>query len=295
MTVYLLWWLGFRAKKNLKLFCIFVTIFFLLAGCHTTSKSSVSNDLTREERIWVEDFLTGLMLQNRAIYTLGGSKPMTHITIHYHTDEEIQAYYDQMSVEEIKAAIYVKDYLLAQNWEKWEQIRSRFPMDRYKLYKKNDIDDPKFASIYFVDPLKVAHVILENYSIFRNSVGFDFDPFVEASKIEKGSLFWDAVNINSALEGILFGYGLKNSFTFHWKYWGELDNCSGFINCLTSYISDNLTHGKSTIKNLTLPAFVSFFKEDEIIEKYKRERKAIQEEYQGKNFVDLTLEKLISK
>ena len=47
--------------------------------------------------------------------------------------------------------------------------------------------------------------------------------------------------------------------------------------------------------NLTLPAFTSFFKEDEVIEKYKKEREAIRAEYEGKNFLDYTLQKLTSR
>jgi hypothetical protein len=235
------------------------------------------------------------MLQNRAIYTLCGSKPMTHISLHYHTDEEIQAYYDQMTEEEKRTAIYVEDYQLAQNWQKWEQIRSRFPINRYVIYKKTGISDSKFADVYFVDPLKVAHVISENYNVFKEFVGFDFDPFREASQIEKGSVFWDKVEENPATIGILFGYGIKNSLSFFWKHWGKPENAEEFQDCITPYVSDSLTDGKSSLENLILPSFMSFFEEDEVIEKYKKEREAIRNEYRGKDFLDYTLQKLTSR
>lgn len=243
----------------------------------------------------MEIFFTGLMLQNPAIYTLCGSKPMTCITLHYHTDEEVQAYYDQMTEEEKKTAIYVEDYQLAQNWERWEQIRSRFPMNRYMIYKKNDSVDPKFAHIYFVDTLKVAHTMAENYTAFRDVVGFDFDPFHEASQIEKGSAFWDKAKANPVISGILFGFGLKNSLKFYCEHWGQSEDSQRFTDCATPYVSDSLTDGKSTLENLTLPTFMSFFKEDEVIEKYKKEREAIRAEYQGKDFLDYTLQRLTSQ
>jgi len=243
----------------------------------------------------MEKFFTGLMLQNPAIYTLYGSKPITCITLHYHSDEEIQAYYDQMTEEEKKTAVYVEDYQLTQNWERWEQVRSRFPISRYLLYKKNDTNDPKFANVYFVDPIKVAHTISENYAVFRNVTGFDFDPFCEAFQIEQGSEFWDKINGHPAISGLLFGFGFENSFLFYWENWGQPEKCNDFADCVVPYVSDSLVDGKSSIENLTLPAFISFFKEDEVIEKYKKEREVIRKEYQGKDFLSHTLQKLTAR
>lgn len=242
----------------------------------------------------MEQFFTGVMLQNRAIYTLCGSKPITCLSLHYHTDEEIQAYYDQMTDEEKKTAIYVEDYYLTKNWKKWEQIRSRFSINRYVFYKRNDLNDPKFAHVYFVDPLKVAQAISENYNIFKDIAGFDFDPLHEAFQIEKGSAFWNKVERNPVICGILFGFGVKNSLKFYWKHWGQPEDSEEFTDCVDPYRSDGLKDGKSSLENLTLPAFTSFFKEDEVIEKYKTEREAIRNDYQGKDFLDYTLQKLTS-
>src|SRR5712672_1347630 len=95
---------------------LFFSILFLISSCHKTAQIPNSYELTAEERIWMENFFTGVMLQNRAIYTLCGSKPIASLTLHYHTDGEIQEYYDQMTEEEKKTAIYVEDYHLAKNW-----------------------------------------------------------------------------------------------------------------------------------------------------------------------------------
>lgn len=243
----------------------------------------------------MEDLFIGLMLQNRGIYTLCGSKPITCITLDYYTDEEIQAYYDNMTEEERKTAIYVEDYQLAENWGKWEKIRDHFPMKKYLLYKKNDSHDPKCAHVYFVDPLKVAQTMLENYAVFRDAAGFDFNPLKETQQFEKGSLFWNSVKNNPAVSGLLYGYGVKNSLLFYWKNWGMEEQCSAFPDCGEPYVSDNLSDGKSTIENLTLPAFISFFEKDEVIEKYQKEREVIRSEYQGKNFLEYTLQKLTSQ
>ena len=279
---------------NLKPLMLFLAILFLVTACHKTTQPP-TYDLSSEDRVWMETFFTGIMLQNPAIYTLCGSKPMTCVALHYHTDEEVQTYYDQMTEEEKKTAVYVEDYQLAQNWEKWELIRSRFPITKYMIYKKNDTESPKFAHIYFVDPIKVASAITENYNVFKDATGFDFDPLQEAFQIEKGSMFWDKIKGNPITYGILFGFGAKNSLKFYWENWGQPENSESFSDCVPAYVSDSLTDGKSSLENLILPAFMSFFKEDEVIEKYKKEREAIRSEYQGKNFLDYTLQKLTSQ
>ncbi len=277
---------------NLKFLLTFLSIFFMVTSCNEKVSHFKKYDLTAEEYAWMEEFFTGVMLQDQAIYTLCGSKPMTRISIHYFTEEEIQAFYEQMSEEEKKNGVVCENYAIAENWEKWEKVRSKFPIKRYFFYKKDDVGDPKFASLYFVDPLKVAHTILENYMVFRNAIGFDFDPFDEAFQIEQGSDFWEEVHKNSCLIGLLYGYGLKNSSTFHWKYWGQTENCEGYTDCLTYYFG-KIGGGKSTIENLTLPMFVSFFENDEVIENYKRERAKIQREYSRKDFLNHTLERLM--
>lgn len=279
------------ATTKLKSVLTFFSILIFVCACQPTPPHH-SYDLSSDERDWLEQFFTGLMLQNRGIYTLYGSKPMTSFVLDYHTDEEIQAYYDQMTEEEKKTAIYVEDYQLTKNWEKWEQVRSRFPMTKFLLFKRNDAYDDKSAFVYFVDPLKVARTMSENYSIFREQAGFDFDPLKEAYNIEKGSHFWSEIRKNPVISGLLYGFGAKNSLVFYWKNWGVSEQCLEFPNCTEAHPSDRLVDGKSTIDNLTLPAFMSFFQEDEIIDLYKKERKTIQTDYKGKDFLTHTLQKL---
>ncbi len=282
-----------RTKLNLKPLITFFSILFFLAGC-AKSDQPLRYDLTAEEKGWMEDFFTGVMLQNQAIYTLCGSKPMTCITLYYYTEEEIQAYYDQMTEEDKKTAIPLEDYHLEQNWEKWEQLRSRFPMKTFQLYKEKTTPGSKYAHVYFVDSLKVIKTLSENYTVFKDIAGFDFDPLKEVYRLEKGSRFWKKVKKNAAAWGLLFGYGLKNSLVFYWKNWGMEEKCSAFSNCIEPYVSDDLSSGASNLKNLALPTFMSFFEKDAIIDKYKEERENIQKEYEGKDFLIYTLQKLSS-
>src|SRR5258707_339692 len=74
-------------KKNFKLYGFFLAILFLMAGCHKTTQLPGSHALSPGDQAWMEKFFRDIMLDQRAIYTLCGSKPMTTIDIHYHSDE----------------------------------------------------------------------------------------------------------------------------------------------------------------------------------------------------------------
>ena len=280
---------------NLKPLCLFFAILFIVSGCHKTAQTPTSYDLTSEERIWMEKFFKDIMLDQSAIYTLCGSKPMTTINIHYHSDEEVLAWFNQLSEEKKKNAIVIEDYDLPQNWEKWEKIRLHFPISRYLFFKRTNPEDPKFASLYFVDVAKVALTLQENYAIFNRETGFKFNPFEVVIAMEKWSEFWDKVFGNSTLVGLLYGFGLKNSSSFTWKYADHPEDCDRFCQSLKSYFSDKPTFGKLTVSQLHLPIFASFSDgKDEVIEKYKKEQEAIRREYQGKDFLNYTLQKLTS-
>ncbi len=280
---------------NLKPLCLFFSIIFILSGCHKTAQSPISYELTAEESAWMEKFLKDVMLDESAIFTLCGSKPMTTIDIHYHSDEEVWAWYNQMSDEEKKTAVMVEDYDLPENWDKWEKICSRFPMNRYLFFRRVNPEDPKFASLYFVDVAKVAQTLQENYTIFKRETGFEFDPHEVALAMEDWPEFWDEVFGNSTLVGLLFGFGLKNSSNFTSKYRDHPEICEESFESFKSYFSDEPAYGKVTVSEFPLPIFASFSNgEDEVIEKYKKERKAIQREYQDKDFLKLTLQKLTS-
>lgn len=244
----------------------------------------------------MEKFFKDIMLDESAIYTLCGSKPMTTIDIHYHSDEEVMAWFNQLPEEQKKNSVVIEDYDLPGNWDKWEKIRERFPMSRYLFFKRTNPKDPKFASLYFVDVAKVALTLQENYAIFERETNLKFNPLEVAVAMEKWPEFWDKVFGNSTLIGLLYGFGLKNSSSFKWKYGDHSETCDGFCQSLKSYFSDEPAYGRLTVSQFPLPIFASFSEgKDEVIEKYKKEREAIRREYRGKDFLNLTLQKLTTQ
>ena len=235
------------------------------------------------------------MLEEKGVYTLYGSKPMTTVVAYYYTQEEKNEIYELMTEEEKSTAVFVEYDFFAENWEKWTKIQDRFPMKRYLLFKRDIPDDPKAAIVYFVDILNLALTLNEHYTMIKTIIGEDFNPFDVASEYaDPDSNFWKKMKGHSALTGILFGYGAKNSWCFHWKHWDHSDQVDDIAQSITNRASDNSRDGKATLKNFQIPIFASFANgKDEVIEKYEKEREQIKKIYKGKDFLETTLQKLM--
>ena len=239
----------------------------------------------------METFFKDVFLQESAIYTLWGTKPVTKIDIHYHlpTDPEVIAFYAEMSEEDKKNAIIFDHYDLPQNWEKWEKIRERFPIRQFLFFKQADLEDPKFASIYFVNIKHTISTLQDNYQLFQQETGCNFNPSKEVFEMEKRTSFWNKVFDNPVLVGILYGYGKENSFQFRRKYQVELSSL------LEGCPSNEIAIDGLSPSYFSLPIFTSFAGgKDEVIEKFKEEREEIQKAYQGLNFLEVTLSKLMN-
>ena len=273
-----------------------MSIFLLISSCNSSKDTkNKSLNITAEERLWLEQFFKTLMLENKGVYTLYGSKPMTSMVVYYYSEEEINEITELMTEEEKKNAVTVKDDFFAENWEKWAKIQDRFPMKRYLLFKQNVPDHPKVAFVYFVDILKLALTLNEHYAMIKTIIGEDFHPLDVASEYaDTTSEFWKKMEGHSALTGILFGYGAKNSWCFHWKHWDHSDQVDSIAQSVKFHFSDTPRYGKATLKNFPIPIFASFVNgKDEVIEKYEKEREYIKKIYKGKDFLETTLLKLM--
>lgn len=276
-----------------------LTISALFFACDKPHQNALAKPvvINQEDRQWMSKFFKDLLLDEHGIFTLMGSKPLTLIILSHYTDEEIQAYYDGLTEEEKKNGHIIEKYDLPENWEKWEKMSSLFPMKRFMLFKSDLYEDPNATFVFFVDVLKTAMVIQENYEIFQKAVGFDFNPVEVVLEMKnKGSQFWGKVNGNSFLWGILFGYGKANAFAFHWKHFDHTKMSENFFESLNPTFSEQPLRGKVeiTLKNFQIPAFVSFDDNDPIIDRYKKERERIQDIYKSRDFLDFTLQRLMN-
>jgi len=290
-----------KSYKDIKIHLKTILIFMvLLVSCQPSEKPTLSPEISPQEREWLTKFFSDIMIFERGIYTLWGAhKPMTILPMADYSEKELKARYESLSEEEKKKnnecfkVEVIDGYAIYEAWKKWEQISHRFPMKRFMLFKQES-DDPHVFSVIFVDIVKTASVIQDNYEAFREAIGFDFHPMeIVLQMNQKDSVFLE--NLNSYLYGLLFGFGKTNSHTFHWKYFDHPKSCDEFCKNIKSKSSNEQLNGeiKFTIDNLLLPAFASFNEFDDVVDQYKNERKKIKEIYKDRNFLDLTLQKLI--
>ncbi len=273
---------------------IFFAIF--LSSCGASKEEAFQ--VSRDEKKWLHDFFSEIMLDKSGVFTLWGSKPLTAIIIDHFTEEEMAEWVSTFSKEELKECRILESYDLPEHWEKWKQVASRFPMKRYLLFEAPWYSSSeRCTSVFFVDVLKMALVLQENYEFFKNMGGMDFDPSEEVFEMEKASSpFWQAFRQNStALHwGILFGYGKENAYAFYWKHFAHPKKLDDFFISLQGNESDQYLTGKVTIglNNFELPSFVSFFDQDPVVERYKKEREQIKQTYKRDDFLQLTLKRL---
>jgi hypothetical protein len=280
--------------KNL--FFILSIILLLFSSCRTKKKETASAYISEEERPWLTQFFSDIMLCEAGIYTLcGASKPMTLIQIDQYSDEQKKAFFDALTEEEKRDGCIFEGYNLSETWLKWEKISHRFPTKRYMLFKTDLYQEPDCFFVLFVDILKTATIIQDNYEAFRKAVGFDFHPLEVTIKInQKDSIFLNKLKGNSHLLGLLLGFGKTNSYIFHWKYFDLTSSSAEWFNNIPFRSSNEPMKGliKFTIDNFGIPSFISFNEIDPIIDLYKEERIKIKNIYKDKDFLDLTLQKL---
>ena len=318
---------------------------FFTACSSPDAEQSKKFDLTAEEHLSLEKFFRYFMLYETAIYTLVGSKPLTEMTLLYEdapeeqlreekrgeylyfllnrNNEKDMKFYEKLSPLEKKEKarlIYDKDFIhnIEDLWDKWEKIQHRFYLKkRFLLVKKERPKEgwkdlfPNYTSIYdvfFVDVLKTALVIQENYELFRQAVGCDFDPLEVVFELEnKNSNFWDKIREKDAwrysyLWGLLYGFGKENSFSHFWKSRHlKATDCNEREKLLAASVKKwvscknrpALTDKNAfTLSNFTIPIFNSFTENDPVVAKYEAERENIKKLYKGKDFVACTLELL---
>lgn len=333
-------------RRQTRKIYILVMVFMLFTGCSAPhSEKSKKFDLTVEEHLWLEKFFRYFMLHETAIYTLVGSKPLTEMSLFYEDmpeeqlreeermeriyfllnrdDEKDMKFYEKLSPIEKEEKAYLireKDFIyhIEDLWDKWEKIQTRFPLKkRFLLVKREWSGDswkevfPRCKAIYdifLVDVLKTAFVIQENYQLFRQAVGYDFDPLEIVFELEnKNSNFWDKLRGKESwryatLWGLLYGFGKENSFSYTWKgrhikepYRTEKEKLlAGSFKSQSSCKNrpSRSDKGAFTISNFTIPIFKSFIENDPVVTQYEVEKEKIKQLYKGKDFVTFTLELL---
>lgn len=267
---------------------LILSMLFFVVSCYQPTKYSIR--VEKSNREWMSKFFEDLFLEEGAIFTLWGSKPMTLIILDSYSEEDIQQWYATLSEEEKQNCRILESYDLPKQYQQWCKENKKYPMKNFRLVERKDRVDHRLSYLYFVNVDLTTSLLKKEYATFKQIVGFDFDPIEVIFDMEEDSLhFWNKVEQSSLLLGLLFGYGEANAKAFHLKY---TENTSGHVEPHPS--AKSLTGPeKISLKNFPIPAFMSFEKSDPVIAKYERERETIRDKYKGKDFLDFTLKRLM--
>lgn len=275
-----------------------ILVLVFISSCRPAKELKHADKISQDERAWLTQFFSDIMFFQHGIYTLWGAhKPMIIFPVADYSDEEMQTMFDSYSEEDKKKKGFkvdvIEGYNFPEAWKKWEKISHLFPMKRYMLFKQVDEQDPQVFFVVFIDILKTAAVIQDNYEAFQKAMGFDFHPLEFTLQMnQKDSAFWE--NINPYLYGLLFGFGKMNSQLFYWKQFDHPKSCTELCQRIKPSFSNEQLIGniKFTIDNFQIPSFMSFNEMDSVINIYREERMLIKEIYKDKDFLDLTLQQL---
>jgi hypothetical protein len=288
-------------RFRLPSFFILLLIFSLsLSLCTLPNKSQSSSKfvLTEEEKTSLKEFFRDLLFKNPGAFTLFGTKPISTSCLYEPLSEEEKekqkAFYDSLS-EEQKATLHKKRYDFEANYQKWQEIKHRFPISQYLFGTFPSPCEEKTHILLFVNIETTLRTLLKYYEDFRRVLGYDFDPFQIVFEVENvDSKFWNAILHNHALQGILLGFGRDNAWFFEWnkKYSKEQNLQSDFMRSLPSTFEEANDIKDPDPKHFLLPIYKSFglHSDKRLFEQYKKEQTQIMDLYKGRDEVDVALE-----
>jgi hypothetical protein len=265
-----------------------------------------------------EAFFKRFLFLEQAVYTLYGSKPMTEIVLCPESLEERLAA-QKLALEKLtkkerkqlqkESFQFEEDYWFEETWTLWEEKLKTLPIKRY-LFVERKVGIPselqKNRYIYFVNIAETALVLQKHYSLFRKYVGFDFDPLSVVFDIKnEKSPFWNAIWGNEisdhsvCLHGILFGYGLENSypFSFHFFKSKSSEECvfiESFLKSAKPTVSCQELKQFQPPSRFLLPAYASFSVIDFQKQKYQAEYDNIKKIYSRSDLIECTMQKLLN-
>ena len=235
-------------------------------------------------------FLENVMIREGGLYVLMGSKPMVSFDVRSGAPETIEEYQKHLEYVKIK---YPEDRI-----ETFEEYRMFHKLDKHIQYselwenwqiKMKNYVGPHFQFItrrypfgetlserrniegLFINNCSLLYVLTTHYSEFEKVFGMPFEPEKVLKEIsDLNSTFWQCAFCNQYTQGLLFGYGSRNSFNFSW----QIKNDYPFP---IRYFQDIVPLSKKEVKvsDLRLPGISLCFLGDPALESYKLQRKEI--------------------
>lgn len=295
------------SKAQLLNFC--KALLFLLplwfSSCSTPSSTPFVDEPTRH-------FLEHVMIREKGLFTLLGSKPMTEFDVTNGTGlteeemfqdfEKAKSYWVHDHNEEATMPATYEDFLKywralfylnnKKHWLIWKEQQVQYLGKRYLMVERpTPFGDGKMG--LFVNVPLTTYLLHKHQKEFETTLGFSFDPETILNEIiDPDSVFWTRSFQSHYLFGLLMGYGDQNAFLFSWhqKAFPHSPLGAYFDHIPSAEPSTGYVFKKKvSVQDLSLPLFGTFTIYDETREQYRNERKKILEFYIHKDFAQTTL------
>lgn len=234
-------------------------------------------------------FFKELLLEHGGAYTLFGSKP---ITLEPLLDCSEGAYeclqeYLQKNPEVVSIPI---ERSLEEGWEAWNKQPLRLS-DNFILKEINLSDN---RMLVFFNVKSTISTLRRHYEVFKKILQSDFDPNEVVQKLyEDTPAIWKKLLLDHEAKGILFGYGIKNAHRFKKMMETTISqNIKASENNDPRLKAECYLHGSPF--RIPIFAMLDELESRKLVSNYKKERDKIVEAYSDKNFLEVTLKKLIS-
>ncbi|MBS0626310.1 MAG: hypothetical protein JSS32_09695 [Verrucomicrobia bacterium] len=253
-------------KENILLKTFLLFQFFLASCSDRVVDSWKRENLDQEDNKKAEAFMKKFFLEEGAVFTLLGEKPMTDLLIYDGKLEDI-------SLEVLvhpEDAQYVEDCTL-ENWKAWLKFSKKLKMKNYRFIQRRSNFDPTYI-IYGIINIKLFQDVFEKYGDEFSHVDpeMTFDQALRELN-QPDSRFWTKVFQDHYLSGLLYGYGEKN--------------VESFVEVGGSHMAHSTDENPEEIQ---LPNYAAL-ENDTKIKEYKKQRDFIKNIYKNEEFMKFTI------
>jgi len=282
---------------------ISAVVFLACSAQRGKPPNSVLAKLTLEERYLLEAFLLRCLWNAPAAYVVFGDKPAAIIGWRRTPGHSLLAF-------SAKSSIYIEGYRV------WKKCRGSLPLSKKYLVLCKERVGGGEVSVTFINKKALFKAVREHIDAVREVLG----PAMTAEKLlkrieENHGLTLAPLARHQGLLGLLLGYGKRNSWL--WQRRRDLERASERFSLRPKKALPSLSkeameeiasiksrlqlfgnEAPSPLRLLGLPVFAADLDDpesQELLDRYKKQRREIVQTYREGNFLEATIRQLCSE
>lgn len=189
------------ALKKVLLFLLFLGAVIEISSLSKKDDSNNLSLISDKDQLLLEQFLREVLYEERLIYVLCGSKPMGTCA------------YLSSPIEETSHNKKIRE-----GWKVWCRYQHLFPSQKLFIKSIGDEDRENYITLLFLHKPHFKDTLENHRKIFEKYLGDNINTDEMLTRFElDADPFKSVLKNNHALIGILFGFGVQNSFAFQKK------------------------------------------------------------------------------